>query len=190
MLKNKEIGIEKDPDILEKQANIHSVFLSLGSNLNSIHGDKIKNLELAQEHLFKEGITIKNKSSYYESLSFPNINDPKFINCVLHIFTNLKPFELMNLLLDIEKKLGRIRNKKNEPRICDIDIIDYDQKIINTSYNGSKLCIPHEKLRDRIFVLLPLSEIAPNWNDPISKLNIHSLIEALKKDKINSIKKI
>ena len=98
MSKDKEIGIEKDPDTLEKQANIHSVFLSLGSNLSSIYGDKIKNLELAQEYLFKKGITIKNKSSYYESLAFPNVNDPKFVNCVLHILTKLKPFELMNLL--------------------------------------------------------------------------------------------
>ena len=164
--------------------------MALGSNLDSKHGNRKKNLELAQFYLKQSGIKILNISSYYESLSYPNISDPKFINCVLTVYTHLKPIKLMQLLINIEEKLGRIRNKKNEPRVCDIDIIDYKKEIIIKTSNNLNLIIPHKKIEERNFVLIPLKEIEPLWTHPKTNLSVDKLISNLKPNKINDITKI
>ena len=123
-------------------------------------------------------------------MSYPNTNDPKFINCVLSITTDLGPIKLMDVIINIEKKIGRVRNKKNEPRVCDIDIIDYKNEIIKMYYNNSNLIIPHEKIQDRNFVLIPLKEIEPLWIHPETNLNIETLINNFNINNINSITKI
>ena len=189
-LKNKEIGIEKERDILEKQAKNLNIFLGLGSNLISKFGDRIKNLEFAQQLLIENNIKIIKRSNYYESLSFPNKKDPKFINCVLIVNSNLKPLKLMDILIKIEKKIGRIRNKKNEPRVCDIDIIDYRGEIIEQFYYDKKLTIPHKDIHKRNFVLIPLMELEPSWIHPVSNLLISDLVSNLSDTEIKSITKI
>ena len=85
----------------------------------------------------------------------------------------------MNLLLTIEKKLGRTRNKKNEPRTCDIDIIDYNNEVKSYNYNNLDLTVPHKNLSSRNFVLFPLREICPDWKHPVTKKNIDILINEL-----------
>ena len=104
----------------EKLAKI--AFLGIGSNL----GNKKRNIELAKSKLEKNNITITKVSKNYETLSWPDKKKPKFINIVLKIKTSLSPYALMKECLLIENELGRRRNKKYEPRTCDIDIIDYD----------------------------------------------------------------
>ena len=188
-LKKKEIGIEKNLDILEKQANDKYTYLALGSNLSSKFGSRIRNLEIAQLFLINEGIEILTRSSYYESKSYPNNNYPKFINCIIKIATNYSPKKLMHLILKIEKKIGRIRKIKNEPRVCDIDIIDYKSKVINTNIKPN-LIIPHELIHKRSFVLFPLLEVNPNWIHPKLHINIRQLLNKLNKNDFNSIKKI
>ena len=86
----------------------------------------------------------------------------------------------MSVLTSIEEKLERKRNKKNEPRTCDIDIIDYMGKIVNFEHDKFKLNIPHKNMTERNFVLYPLKEISPSWIHPISKKNIDVLIKNLK----------
>ena len=108
------------------------IFLGLGSNLQSDFGDRYKNIELAINYLRENNINLLQKSSFYESVSYPNKNDPKFINVVISVETSLKSVDLMYRLLLVEEKLGRKRFKKNDPRTCDIDIIDFHGKIINT----------------------------------------------------------
>ena len=88
--------------------------------------------------------------------------------------------------LDIEKSLGRNRRKKNDPRTCDIDIIDYDNKIINKK----NLTLPHPEMHKRNFVLLPFFEINKSWNHPIKKINIKKLIKSIKTEDLISIKYI
>ena len=105
------------------------VFLGLGSNLQSDFGDRYKNIELAINYLRENNINLLQKSSFYESVSYPNKNDPKFINVVIEIDTHLKPEDLASSIISIEKKLKRKRVNKNEPRTCDIDIIDFKGKI-------------------------------------------------------------
>ena len=167
----------------EKQAKI--AFLSIGSNL----GNKKRNIELAKFKLEENKIIIIRSSKNYESLSWPDINKPKFLNVALKIKTFLSPKDLMKKCLYIETQLGRIRKKKNEPRICDIDIIDYDKKIQKRT-KSLNLTIPHPKMHKRNFVLLPLYEIAKTWIHPLKKVSIKDLINALDAEDLRTIKLI
>ena len=166
------------------------IILSLGSNLSSKFGDRFKNLEIAMNYLEGYGILIEKKSSFYETPSYPNMNDPKFINVIISVKTKLPPIDLMSVLIHIEEKLGRRRNKKNDPRTCDIDIIDYEQKIINFKYRDLDLIVPHERMRSRNFVLFPLIEIIPNWIHPQTKENISDIIKKLSNEDRKSVLKV
>tara|TARA_B100001750_G_C15063257_1_gene377394 strand:- start:11 stop:523 length:513 start_codon:yes stop_codon:yes gene_type:complete len=166
------------------------IILSLGSNLSSKFGDRFDNLNLAVSFLESYGILIDKKSSFYESISYPDKTNPKFINIIVSVKTNLPPIDLLSVLIHIEEKLERKRNKKNEPRTCDIDIIDYNSELINLSYRELKLEIPHKDLSSRNFVLFPLFEIAPNWEHPKTGHIVSSLIDKLSKNDRNSILKV
>ena len=95
------------------------IYLGIGSNLSSSLGNRFKNIDLALEHLKTYNVKVIKKSSFYESFSFPNKNNPKFLNVVIEIETSLKPKDLIKTLLEIEKKLERKRKKKmtQEPAI-------------------------------------------------------------------------
>tara|TARA_B100001123_G_scaffold425250_1_gene537858 strand:- start:778 stop:1293 length:516 start_codon:yes stop_codon:yes gene_type:complete len=170
----------KKQDILGNPVKI--AFLSIGSNL----GNKKKNIQFAKFKLINANIKIINSSKNYETLSWPNKKKPKFINVVLKVKTNLSPKKLMKKCLEIEKELGRIRKLKNEPRICDIDIIDYEGKVLKET----KLFLPHPKMHKRSFVLLPLYEIAKSWIHPVKKKNIKNLINSLNIDDLRGVKLI
>ena len=164
--------------------------LGLGSNLSSSFGDRFVNLDLAVSYLESYKIKIVKKSSFYETQSYPDIKNPKFINIVVKVSTYLSPEDLASVLIRVEKKLERNRKKKNEPRTCDIDIIDYNGKIVNFSYKGLIFRVPHEKLIYRNFVLFPLQEIASNWIHPKTKDSIDVLINKLSNENKKSILKI
>ena len=112
---------------------------------------------------------------------------PFFLNIVIEVKTKLNPLDLFKFIKHIEKTLGRKKAPKNYPRKCDIDILDYAQKKIKLSLNNDKIIIPHERLHERNFVLLPLFEISKNWMHPVSGKRIAKLIEALKLDNLRSI---
>tara|TARA_Y100001970_G_scaffold240028_1_gene302447 strand:+ start:123 stop:635 length:513 start_codon:yes stop_codon:yes gene_type:complete len=166
-------------DTLEKQ--VKSIYLGIGSNL----GNKRKNIEKAKFELTKNKITIIKSSSFYQSLSWPNPKHPKFLNIVIKVSTNLKPLKLLEIFKQIEFGLGRKKSKKNSPRECDIDLIDYDKMI-----KIKKITLPHPRMHIRNFVLLPLFEIDKNWIHPISKDHIKKLILSLSNRDIRSIKQI
>ena len=157
------------------------IFLGIGSNLSSSFGDRFTNINLAVSSLEEKKINLVKKSSFYETFSYPNKENPKFINIVIAVETSLYPKDLMEVLISIEEKLERKRAKKNDPRTCDIDIIDYNGKVINFKLNNFELKIPHESMSTRNFVLYPLREICPNWIHPINKTTIDVLIKNLKK---------
>ena len=164
--------------------------LGLGSNLSSSFGDRFKNIDLAILYLELYKIKIIRKSGFYETPSYPDIKNPKFINIVVEISTYLSPENLVSVLIFIEEKLERKIMKKNEPRTCDIDIIDYDGKVMNFSYKSLIFKVPHEKLTYRNFVLFPLQEIAPNWIHPKTKDSIDVVINKLSNEDKKSILKI
>ena len=157
------------------------IYLGIGSNLSSSFGDRFKNINLAVSFLKEKKINLVKKSSFYETFSYPNKENPKFINIVIAAETSLPPKNLMEALISIEENLERKRVKKNDPRTCDIDIIDYNEEIINLKLNNFELKIPHQSMSSRNFVLHPLKEICPNWIHPISKTTIDILIKNLKK---------
>jgi 2-amino-4-hydroxy-6-hydroxymethyldihydropteridine diphosphokinase len=157
------------------------VYIGIGSNL----GNKIKNIERAKALLVKNGIIISKSSSYYETLSWPDHNKPKFFNIVLQSNTNFSPKKLLDIFKNIEKKLGRKKNIKNSPRQCDIDIISYNNMITN-----GYITIPHEKMSKRNFVLFPLFELNKKWVHPKLKINIKNLIFSLSIEDIRTIKQI
>ena len=165
------------------------IYLSIGSNLPSSFGDRFKNIELAISYLAKNKINLINQSSFYETLSFPDKTRPKFINIAASVETSLSPKDLILVILSIEEKLERKRKNKNDPRTCDIDIIDYKGLIKNYVIYNNELNIPHKSLSDRDFVLYPLKEICPDWKHPITKKNIDVLIKNLK-NKNNEITKL
>ena len=106
------------------------IYLSIGSNL----GNRRLNIEQAKFRIIENNIKILQSSNYYESLSWPNKKNPKFLNIVLKISTNLKPSKLLKIFQNIEKSLGRKNAPRNSPRICDIDIVDFAANIaINNS---------------------------------------------------------
>ena len=158
-----------------------SIYLGVGSNL----GDKKQNIELTKFKLIENNIKILQSSNYYESLSWPNPQQPKFLNIVLSVLSNLSSMELINKCKEIEVSLGRKKSAKNSPRVCDIDIIDYK----NQQLRGD-LILPHPRMHQRNFVLLPLYELNKNWVHPKSKLHIKKLIFSLSNLDIRSIKQI
>ena len=157
------------------------IFLGIGSNL----GNRKGNIEKAKSILLENDINLISSSSYYETPSWPDPNKPKFINIVLKVSCEYKPLELLNLCKNIEKKLGRKKAPKNSPRICDIDIIDFDGLVLNGSLN-----LPHSRMHERNFVLIPLYELDKNWFHPKLKRNIKNLIFSLPINDITSIKQI
>ena len=172
----------KKQGISENLANL--VYLAIGSNL----GNKIINIEKTKFELEKYNIKILKSSSNYISNSWPDSSMPNYINIVIKIKTSLAPLDLLKTCNLIELKLGRVRSKKNSPRTCDIDIIDFDRKILNEKYN--KLILPHPRMNKRNFVLLPLFELDKSWKHPKSKINIVNLINTLPVNELRSIKQI
>jgi len=166
------------------------ILLGIGSNLKSIYGDRFKNIDLSISALNGYGIQVKRRSSYYETPSYPDKTKPKFINVVVEVETHLPPVDLASVLLFVEESLGRKREKMNDPRTCDIDIIDYNNQSINFQYNNLIFTVPHEKLIYRNFVLYPIEEIHPKWMHPKTKELVTTLIKNLPKEDKNSILKI
>jgi len=147
------------------------VYLGLGSNM----GDRWANLDKALEFL-SERLTVKKVSSVYETEPVGNVNQPHFLNLVCEVSTRLEPMGLLTLAKGMESKLGRTRGGANAPRPIDIDILFYGNQVINTP----KLIIPHPKLTQRAFVLVPLVEIAPDLAHPVSSKTVKELLADLK----------
>ena len=166
-------------DMLENP--VKSIYLGVGSNL----GNKRKYIEQAKLRLLQNNIKIKKTSSFYESLSWPNPDNPKFLNIVLEVVTDLSPIKLLNICKKIEVSLGRKKRSKNAPRECDIDLLDYNGKKIDKN-----IILPHPRMHIRNFVLLPLYELNKAWIHPDLKLPIKKLILSLGNKDIRSIKQI
>ena len=144
-----------------------NIYVALGSNLNN----PIYQVKKVVEQLRNQSdINILNLSSLYQTKPVGITDQPDFINAVIEIEYHKTPQELLNLLLDIEKFYGRVRLIKNGPRIIDLDIILFDQMILNEG----DLVIPHPRMFERSFVMLPLMEIAPNLK--INEIPIETLV--------------
>ncbi len=172
----------KKQGTLENQVN--SAYLAFGSNL----GDRKKNLNKALSLLKKDNIIIKKISKLYRSKSWPNENFPEFINFVVLIETRFNLKKLFTKIKNVESRVGRIKSKRNFPRVCDIDIIDFNGQIIQKNIGNNKINVPHERMHSRNFVLLPLFEINKNWFHPKLCKNIVFLLSNLSSEQLLGIK--
>lgn len=145
------------------------IFLLLGTNL----GDRFENLKKAKEHISKEVGSILLESSVYKTAPWGNTHQPDFYNQVIELQTPFSPVALLEKILDIEKQMGRIRAEKWGSRTIDIDILFYDDQVIASS----SLIIPHQSLHLRRFTLVPLVEIAGEFQHPILEKNLKQLLE-------------
>ena len=166
------------------------IFIGIGSNLKSSFGNRFKNIDLAITYLENQNLKISKKSSYYETPSYPNKNNPKFINIIVKIDSDITFEDFIFKTIDIEEKLERKRNIQNDPRTCDIDVIDFNKKVFKKSFKNLEFQIPHKSMKFRNFVLYPLKEIDPYWKHPETKEDINSLIEKLPLNDKKSILKL
>jgi 2-amino-4-hydroxy-6-hydroxymethyldihydropteridine diphosphokinase len=148
------------------------IYLSLGSNL----GDRAANLALAIDALSAIGVHVLRRSSIYETEPVDFLAQPWFLNCVVEAETRLDPLPLLGALQGIEHSMGSQKLVPRGPRIIDLDILFYGAAIVRE--HGIE--IPHPRLSDRRFVLVPLAEIAPNFLHPVSRATIQELLSATK----------
>ena len=132
---------------------MNGIYLLMGSNM----GNRLEYLREAASLLSKMNIKIIDKSSIYETEPWGPKNQDWFLNIILEVTTSKEPVELLNSILDIEKKIGRIRKEKWGERSIDIDILYYKEELMNSE----RLTVPHSGIPDRRFTLVPLVEIAP-----------------------------
>jgi 2-amino-4-hydroxy-6-hydroxymethyldihydropteridine diphosphokinase len=161
------------------------IVIALGANLDSPVGPPIKTLAAAMDMLRVKGIGIVAVSRFYRTPAWPDPTDPPFVNAVATLATSLSPKSLLALLHGIEAAHGRTRHARNAPRMLDLDLIDYDGLV-----EEGPPTLPHPRLAERAFVLVPLAEIAPGWRHPVAGRGIDELIAAIQSDAVAAVRPI
>ena len=144
------------------------VYLSLGSNL----GDRAAHLQRALDELATAGIEVARVSPFFRTEPLDYRPQPWFLNGVAEIRTELLPLRLLSTLQRIERKMGRRRTLPKGPRTIDLDILFYDNAVVRTP----ALTIPHPRIGERKFVLVPLGELAPDLRHPVTRKTVREML--------------
>jgi 2-amino-4-hydroxy-6-hydroxymethyldihydropteridine diphosphokinase len=153
------------------------ILVALGSNLFSdAYGSPEDICIAAIKTLEKRGVSITARSRWFRTAPVPVSDQPWFVNGVVATETLLKPAEVLGLLHDIEVEFGRTRKIRNEARILDLDLIAWHDVVMD---GPDGPILPHPRLHERAFVLLPLADIDPHWRHPVSGVAVADLIAAL-----------
>jgi len=152
------------------------ILIGIGGNLESAQfGPPRDTLTAALAALKEKRIRILARSGWYRTEPVPRSDQPWFVNAVVSLATELGAKDLLNALQATERQFGRVREEPNAPRILDLDILDYQGEVMDTT----SLVLPHPRLDERRFVLIPIAEIAPDWRHPILELTAVQLLAQL-----------
>lgn len=149
---------------------MNKAILLIGGNL----GNRTENLQQAVMQIDKRAGTVEKKSGLYETAAWGHVQQPDYLNQALQVATTLGAEELLETVLDIERQLGRVRQQKWGARVIDIDIIFYNDAVIDLP----ALKVPHPQMANRQFVLVPLAEISPDWIHPVLHKDVSALLAA------------
>ena len=142
------------------------ILIGLGANLPSArYGDPVNTCEAALAALGQAGVRVVARSRWYRSAPVPASDQPWFVNGVAEVETDLAPAALLEVLHGIEQDFGRVRRARDEARVIDLDILAYDGVV---SRPGETPALPHPRLAERAFVVLPLADLAPEWRHPVT----------------------
>lgn len=185
-------------------SNKMNILVALGSNLSDDLAESLNVVERAIEILSLNSIKLSNKSQIYQTPAFPAGAGPDFINCVLAAETELSPDVLLSDIHAIEAKLGRVRSKRWGQRAIDIDLLSYgnlvkpSEDIVNDwiamalsdqmKRAPEHLLLPHPRIQDRAFVLVPMADVAPDWRHPVLGKTTLEMRDALPEDLLNEIR--
>lgn len=159
---------------------MENVFIGFGSN----QGDSVAILNGAIALLRENSqIKIEEVSSFYRTKPEGLVDQPWFVNGVMKCSTELEPVALLSLLRRVENHFGRVRRERWGPRTLDLDILAYGDRIVNLA----DLTIPHPRLHERRFVLVPLREIAPDWRHPLLLASAESLLRQIGTETDNEV---
>lgn len=157
------------------------ILIAIGANLPSRFGSPQSACQEALRRITEQGIAITACSDWYESAPVPLADQPWYVNGVAKAESDLDPKSLLARLHQIEAEMGRVRSVVNAPRVIDLDLLAYDD-IILTEQSGGGLTLPHPRLEQRAFVVLPLRDVAPGWIHPISGQTVAQMVAALPHD--------
>lgn len=158
------------------------IYLGVGANLPSPQfSTPRETLEAALEELSRRGVRPVAVSRWYESAPVPASDQPWYVNAVCRVETDLEPDALLEVMHRVEAEFGRVRGEVNAARVIDLDIVDY-RGTCREGGNGPVL--PHPRMHERAFVLLPLRDLAPDWIHPKSGVHIDELIASLDPEQV------
>jgi 2-amino-4-hydroxy-6-hydroxymethyldihydropteridine diphosphokinase len=151
---------------------MNKVYFLLGSNM----GNSEEQLQLATVSIQQQVGKVIAASAIYQTAAWGKTDQPDFLNKVIIVETSLRAEKILSVILAIEEKMGRIRTEKNAPRIIDIDILFFNDDIIREK----DLLVPHPEIQNRLFVLIPLNELVPNYIHPVLHQSIQVLLKECK----------
>ena len=165
-----------------REGNDVVILIALGANLpHPVHGPPRSTCEAALATLEAAGVIVAGRSPWYESAPVPASDQPWFVNGVARVETGLEPAGLLALLHEIERRFGRVRGERNRARILDLDLLAYGDRV---TAPDAVPALPHPRLAERAFVVLPLADLAPDWRHPISGLSAAELAGRLPKGQV------
>ncbi len=158
------------------------IYIGLGANLDHPrYGSPQRTLAAALDALAGVGVRPVRHSRWYRSSPMPPSGQPWYVNAVAQVLTGLGPDATLAALHRVEDAFGRVRRQRDEARVIDLDLLDYDSIVKENNLNGLAR-LPHPRLEMRAFVLLPLEELASGWRHPVSRASIATLIARLPAD--------
>ncbi len=186
-----------------KSKSITKCLIALGSNLPSSVGRSTETVEAALSMLCSDDLRVLKSSRLYRSKAVPVGAGPDFINAVAQLETALDAHQLLTRLHEIEHKIGRVRGRRWSARTIDLDLLDFGHQVFpDTSVfrfwfdldpaaqiheTPAQMILPHPRLQDRAFVLIPLRDVEPRWQHPVTRLSVTQMLAALSNEQKSQI---